>query len=280
MKIGDRFFADGGLAHNNPSFAILYHYTSGERKRKTQSGTSAPSFSPHGKLDCSRVRFTNIGTGAKVDEVEPGKRDRLVDSLIPGFVRRGMFLKQTLTDIAMNAEDKAEVMRGFQLMNPDVIRYERFDASHGVSNIKLDDYRALDQIKIKTKKYLDEQGTIDLLKEVGSAIATDYINTDSTIRRHAQTEIACMDESHDHTYASDSVLASSALLTDSTSHGEPHLLPPPSGDSHTNGLLPLTRQQEGTLHLPSGKEDAMQYAEEDSGLGTIESKVSVAVVTT
>ena len=278
MKIGDRFFADGGLAHNNPSFAILYHYTSGERKRKTQSGTSAPSFSPHGKLDCSRVRFTNIGTGAKVDEVEPGKRDRLVDSLIPGFVRRGMFLKQTLTDIAMNAEDKAEVMRGFQLMNPDVIRYERFDASHGVSNIKLDDYRALDQIRDKTNKYLDEQPTIDLLKEVGSAIATDYINTNSTVRRHAQTEIAGMDESHDQAYASDALLASSVPSTDAASHGEPHLLPSPSDETHTNGLLPLTGQQEGTLHHANRKEDAMQYAEEASGLDTIDTMVSVAVV--
>ena len=278
MKIKDRFFADGGLAHNNPSFAILYHYTSGERKKTTRSGTSAPSFSPHGSLDCSRVRFTNIGTGAKVDEVEPGKRDRLADSLIPGFVRKGMFLKQTLTDIATNSEEKADIMRGFQRMNPDVIMYERFDASHGVSNIKLDDHGKLEKIREKAERYLEEQGTIDLLKEVGSAIATDYINTNSAVRLHAQTEIAGIDESHDQTYASDALLASSVSSTDAASHGEPHLLPSPSDEPHTNGLLPLTGQQEGTLHHPNRKEDAMQYAEEDSGLDTIESKVSVAVV--
>lgn len=178
MRIEDRFFADGGLGNNNPSFAIYFHYTRAERKKSTKpvaaSGTPAPHFSPHGDLDCSRVRFTNIGTGAKVDEVEPGKRDRLA-GLIPGIIRKTVFLKQTLTDIAVNSEEKAEVMRHFQYLNPDIIMYERFDANHGVSNIKLDDHNALGDIREKTEQYLDEQETKDLLEEVGLAIATDYL---------------------------------------------------------------------------------------------------------
>ena len=280
MRIGDRFFADGGLAHNNPSFAIFYHYTSLERKKAAQPNASAPSFSPHGELDCSRVRFTNIGTGAKVDEVELGKRDRLVGFLIPRVVRRSMFLKQTLLDIATNAEEKADIMRQFQALNPTVIMYERFDASHGVSNFKLDDHQALGRIKEKTELYLKEQKTIDLLEEVGLAIALDYIDANPTVRRRAQTENAAIDESHEPTCASDAALASSALSADSAGHsgsstGEPHLLSRYSDELHTN--KPLTGQQE-TVHHPIGKEHTGQYNGEDSGLGTIEPKVSVTVV--
>ena len=179
MKIKDRFFADGGLAHNNPSFAIYFHYTGTERKRSTRprnTPSTAPQFSPHGDLDCSRVRFTNIGTGAKVEEVEPGKRDRLA-GLIPGVIRRGVFLKQTLADIAVNSEEKAHVMREFQALNQEIFQFERFDANHGVSNIKLDAYKALGEIRRKTEGYLQEQETKDLLEEVGSAIADDYLNT-------------------------------------------------------------------------------------------------------
>ena len=178
MRIEDRFFSDGGLGNNNPSFAIYFHYTRAERKKSTKpmaaSATSAPQFSPHGDLDCSRVRFTNLGTGAKVDEVMPGKRDRLA-GLIPGFIRKGVFLKQTLTEIAVNSEEKAEVMRHFQYLNPNIIEYERFDANHGVSNIKLDNYNALGDIREKTEQYLEEQETKELLEEVGSAIANDYL---------------------------------------------------------------------------------------------------------
>ena len=140
------------------------------------SSSSAPNFSPHGDLDCSSVRLTNIGTGAKADEVEPRKRDWLA-GLIPGFIKKGVFLKQTLTDIAVNSEEKAEFMRISQTLNPNRIMYERFDANHGVSNIKLDNHNALGEIREKTEQYLEEQDTKDLLEEVGLAIAADYINT-------------------------------------------------------------------------------------------------------
>lgn len=157
--------------------------------------------------------------------------------------------------------------------------YERFDASHGVSNIKLDDYKALGQIKTKTELYLEEQETIDLLEQVGSAIATDYMKTNPTVGRHAQANN--VDESYDPTYASDAVLPSSALSIESASHSSSsigELRSSPSDGPYTNGLLPLTGQQEETLHHPNGKGNAMQYNDENSGLGTIEPELSVAVV--
>lgn len=142
----------------------------------SSSARSAPNFSPHGDLDCSSVRLTNIGTGAKADEVEPRKRDWLA-GLIPGFIKKGVFLKQTLTEIAVNSEDKADYMRIRQDLNPNRLMYERFDANHGVSNIKLDNHNALGAIMEKTMQYLEEQDTKDLLEEVGLAIAADYLNT-------------------------------------------------------------------------------------------------------
>lgn len=179
MKIGDRFFADGGLKYNNPSFAVFFHYTGNERKKSTKRATtpatktSAPAYSTHGDLDCSRVRFTNIGTGAKVDEVEPGKREWLA-ALIPGPIRKGAFLKQTLTEIAVDSEQTVEIMRKFAEMSNHTLMYERFDANHGVSNVKLDNYNALGDLKDMTKLYLDEQETKDMLEQVASDIATDY----------------------------------------------------------------------------------------------------------
>ena len=116
MSIEDRYFADGGLGHYNPSFAIYFHYTANERKRSTISlaapEDSAPQFSSHGDLDYSRIDSLILVLGAKVDGVEPGKRERLA-SLIPSPIRRGVFLKPTLTDIALASANKADVMREF-----------------------------------------------------------------------------------------------------------------------------------------------------------------------
>lgn len=186
MEIGDRLFVDGGLKHNNPSLLIYSHYTGNERKESTtraprlatQPESSPPQFSTHGTLDYARVRFTNIGTGAKADEVEPGKREWLA-ALIPSPIRRGNFLKDTLIEHAVDCEEKAQMMRVIEEGNENFI-YERFDASHGVSNIKLDNYNALGVLKIKTQLYLDEQGTIDMLAQVARDIATDYRTNNPT----------------------------------------------------------------------------------------------------
>ena len=177
MKIQDRFFMDGGLGNNNPSFATYFHYTAKERKMSTRalaaSADSFPAFSHHGDLDCSRVRFINIGTGAKANEVEPGKRDRLAN-LIPSFIRKGVFLKETLAEIAASSEREAMIMTTLGSLDENKFMYERFDANHGVSSIRLDNYNALGEIRAKTNLYLQEQETQILLDQVGSAIAADY----------------------------------------------------------------------------------------------------------
>ena len=268
MRIDDRYFADGGLDNNNPSFAIYFHYSQAERKKSTRpkgsSAGPAPEFSPHGDLDCSCVRFTNIGTGAKVDDVEPGKRDRLAD-LVPGVIRKGVFLKQTLTDIAVSAEKYAEMMRQFQVLNPKHIMYERFDANHGVSNIKLDDYKALGEIREKTGQYLEEQETKDLLEEVGKDIATDYLKSRGILNNLA------IDNSHQPLNSSIILSASDSQLSGSSSHSnyldsEPQVLLP----KHDN-FPKLTEHRGETILPPDGQGHSEQYSHGNSGMDTMES---------
>ena len=277
MRIEDRFFTDGGFENNNPSFAIYFHYSAAERKKSTRpmaaSAGSAPYFSPHGDLDCSCVRFTNIGTGAKVDDLEPGKRDRLA-GLIPGIIRKGVFLKQTLTDSAVNSEKDAEVMRQFQELNPDRIMYERFDANHGVSNIKLDDYNALGEIRGKTKQYLEEQETKDLLIEIGLAIATDCLKTRPIHEQNAQPADSAIDKSRQPLKAS--ILTSTSSLSNGpSSHsnypdGESHMLFT-NGDNLQNGrTAPLTEHlAENPLRLDR-QGHPENYAHEDPDIDAIE----------
>ena len=271
MKIGDRFFADGGLKHNNPSFAMYFHYTGNERKKSTkrastlatQQKTSAPAYSTHGDLDCSRVRFTNIGTGAKAEEVEPGKREWLA-ALIPGPIRKGVFLKQTLTEIAVDSEEKADIMRQFEELNPHTFMYERFDANHGVSNIKLDNYNALGDLKTKTELYLDEQGTIDMLEQVAGGIATDY-------RSNHPTPPSL------HPPASMPAASSSSSLP-SSNNNYPESISQ-EGLPYHNGLqhgepIQLHEQEVETILPPNGHNDHKGFTPENGAINTMEPGLS------
>ena len=267
MNIENRFFADGGLEHNNPSFAIYFHYTSNERKRSTRPGrVAAPTFSPHDNLDCSRVRFTNIGTGAHPDEVVIGKRDRLA-GLVPGTIRRAVFLKQTLTEIAVNSDEKVEIMRQFEDLKPDVFKYERFDADHGVSNIKLDRYDALDEIRQKTELYLDEQETKDLLGEVGEAIAKDYLSIQSTHKHNNGSTHPVIDQSHQSPQdAPSSMPASPSISTaQSTSSKHPDTMSHMENTNHdrakNNGSATLNQHAAEPFLSPSHPIPAHEHSE-------------------
>ena len=182
MRIGNRLFRDGGLDHNNPSFAIYRHYTTRKRVMSTRppTNTSARGYAVHRDLDFSRTRFTNIGTGARVEEVEMGKRQKLAN-YIPGLgaVLLGVFLMETLHEIAVNSGKTADIMRLFGEADPN-FEFERFDATNKVSDIKLDDYHALNQIEERTMKYLRDPKTRKLLATVGSAIARIYLGQSSS----------------------------------------------------------------------------------------------------
>lgn len=283
MKIQDRYFADGGLGHNNPSFAIYYHYTGQGRRASTRprdTSNSTPHYSPHGDLDCSRVRFTNIGTGAKLDEVESGKRERLA-GLIPSVIRELVFLKQTLTDIAVNSTEKVEVMRSFQKLNPNVIMFERFDADHGLSNIKLDAHNALPDIRKKTELYLEEQETIDLLEEVGLAIAKDYVNAQKGAGQDTQAVDPASGESHQRLNAPQVTTALPSLSTGASSHSG-HLeiefqgVFPEDYEVQNGGTTSSTERPAKTFSLPDKQWHTLHDAHEVSGIDTTEPELQTA----
>ena len=283
MKIQDRYFADGGLGHNNPSFAIYYHYTQKGRRESTRprdTSNSAHDDSHHGDLDCSRVRFTNIGTGAKLDEVESGKRQRLA-GLIPSVIKELVFLKQTLTDIAVNSEEKADMMRTFQERNPDFVMFERFSANHGVSNIKLDAYRALPEVRERTELYLDEQETKDLLEEVGLAIATDYLNAQNSAAQDTQAVDPAIGESHQRLDAPQITTGLPSLSTAASSHSghletESQGVSPEHQEVQNGGTTPATKRPAETFPLPDKQWHTLHDAQEVSGIDTTEPELQIA----
>ena len=283
MRIKERLFIDGGMGNNNPSYAIYRHYTGLERKKVTRlaPSDSVPAFSPHGDLDCSRVRFTNIGTGARVEEVEPSKRDWLT-ALIPSFIRKGKFLKQTLTEVAVDSEEKAEFMGVVQQLNENGFVYARFDANHGVSNIKLDDYKALDKIREKTKLYLEEQKTKDYLEEVGLAIATDYIDARPIHGQDMQPADSTIDKSRKSLKTPSVILASSSLSSGPSNHSnypesESHVLFP----NHDNlGPAPLVQHPAETHLRPNGQGQSKDFALEDSGIDDVEPEIPMVAAPT
>ena len=165
------------MEHNNPSYAIHYHYTEAVRARAARRSSTSNDLNDtaaaiHGTLDFTKVRFVNLGTGTKADSLPERRRDVLV-SFLPGFIRMGVFLKRTLTEIAVNSEQTAKMMGQLAYVSKGDLCYERFSADNGVCWIKLDEHLELDKIASLTQQYIALQ-TRDL-DRVAREIATDYI---------------------------------------------------------------------------------------------------------
>ena len=158
--------------------------------------------------------------------------------------------------------------------------YERFDANHGVSNIKLDDHNALGKIREKTEQYLEEQETRDLLEEVGSAIATDYLNTRPIQGQNGQATDLAIDKSGQPLNVSNLVPASSSLSSGPSSHSgypesESHVLFPDHDNFQNGEPAPLTQHRAETLLPPDGRGPSKHYAHKDSGIDTTEPVTSM-----
>ena len=288
MAIGDRYFADGGLEDNNPSFAVFYHYRRAERKKSTKrtrsTSPTAPAYSPHGDLDFSRVRFTNIGTGTKMNEVEPqtSKRYRLA-SLVPGAIRHAFFLKQALTEIAVNSGRVVAFMEALGSVDEDNLVYERFDASHGVASIKLDNHRTLPQIRKKTEQYLEEQRTKDLLEEVASGIAHDYHQSQINAVNSTRPSSLALKATCPSLEADDSTPTTSQLSSGHSNHSkipasETNVLFP-GHDSSSQEKPPLAPLH--SVETPNSTDIQLhtKYSQEDSGIDTTEPQAIERTVT-
>lgn len=173
QRIGDRYFVDGGMEYNNPSFAIYQHYT--ESKRVVSSKRTSVSITDcHGRLDFSRVRFVNIGTGDKSKDLPPRQRDQLAN-LVPGFIRMTLFLKRTLTEFTVSSGQTAYNMETLVQVAKGDIDYKRFSADTGVCYIKMDKYKKLRLIEDLTSKYLKNPEIQKKLESLGEKIASDYL---------------------------------------------------------------------------------------------------------
>ena len=185
QKISNRYFVDGGMEYNNPSEFIFEHYTefdlASASRGRAGNVQEAERGARHAHLDLSSVRFINIGTGDKPKDKPPRKRDVLAENFVPGIIRMGVFLKQTLTEIAVKSEKIAgQMVTLARVSNGDSefdVRYERFSADNGVCYKKLDKYKELDEIEALTMKYINHATTQDRLKALGADIARDYLQT-------------------------------------------------------------------------------------------------------
>ncbi|MCJ1379863.1 hypothetical protein MMC17_002966 [Xylographa soralifera] len=173
VRIGDRCFVDGGMEYNNPSYAIQNHYAHVSAESSRLSITTTPK-ARHGELDLTRVRYINIGTGTKTVETPDRRRDVLA-SLLPSVIRMGVFLKETLTQIAVNSEHTAEMMKSLEQVSHGDIIYKRFSARNEVCFFKLDRYTDLHKIESLTMQYIKEHSTQDSLKAVAKAITDEWV---------------------------------------------------------------------------------------------------------
>ena len=189
VDIQGRSFVSGGTKYNNPSFAILYHYCQEDRINCGRIHSGPPAF--YNKLNFSNVRYVNLGTGTKTDEVPQRKRNTFA-KFVPGPIHMAISLKQTLTEIAVESENQADFMRILQRLSSGRIKYERFSAGNGVCWIKLDRYLGLEKIERLTHAYLSLNETQESLRQVAGEIAAEYME------RH-RADIAPTEHAMDHT---------------------------------------------------------------------------------
>ena len=179
MKIGSGFFADGGVEYNNPSFAILDHYTVDAETRRIRDGYHYPSRKPappiptHQGVDFSRCRIVNIGTGSKTEGTPPRKREKFA-ALIPESILFGLFMKRTLTEIATASERAAGQIRTMAQVEKGDLIFNRLSATNGVCWIKLDKYRKLDEITTLTQDWLRQSEISDYMSGLARDIAKEY----------------------------------------------------------------------------------------------------------
>lgn len=202
VQIDGRCFVDGGMEYNNPSSAIEYHYAQEVRVQNSKS-RGAPAH--HGDLKFNLARYVNIGTGTKTDDVPERHRDAFA-KLMPSFIRMGVFLKETLTQVATNSEHTAQIMKSYERVSHKEIVFERFSAGHGVCFIKMDSYSEMEKIETLTQKYLDEDKTKNMMNRVAEEIISDYL--DGPRRKATKEQVS---------KAASPQIASSAIISSTTS---------------------------------------------------------------
>ncbi|KAI9740296.1 MAG: hypothetical protein M1834_004874 [Cirrosporium novae-zelandiae] len=178
IKIGNRYFIDGAVEYNNPSFALFQHYRSSlppdvkQNRRETHTSD----------LNFQRIRMVNLGTGN-----EPQRDEQMLAITSRSIVKR-LRLFRSIRDAVVNGKDaikiattsqtQAEFMETLSQANESNgdIKYYRLSDNTGVCYIKLDDYKKLDDIQNSTLQYLNNHDTVDRLERIANEITESHIN--------------------------------------------------------------------------------------------------------
>jgi hypothetical protein len=178
---------DGGLQFNNPSHAIFQHYSQSilVKESQTKSATeSVPHAPSHGKLNFTKVRIINLGTGTKSDA--SSTRPSFMTRIMPG-ARKAALLANIVRGIVTDAEYVAQVMTTLAGIGGGYphVKFERFSADNGVAGIKMDGYKDLEKIEKWTQIYLDTPKVEAELKRVAGEIAREYLDARAAESRSA-----------------------------------------------------------------------------------------------
>ncbi|KAL8831591.1 MAG: hypothetical protein Q9170_005232 [Blastenia crenularia] len=121
-------FLDGGLGFNNPARLVL------EEAMKSFGGAS--------KLGC----LVSIGTGhpGTIGLSQPDAFQRILPTEMIGVLKRN----------ATNCEKTAHELAGRFRQSPD--RYFRYNVSHGVGSISLEEWKKMNEVQVHTKAYMEE----------------------------------------------------------------------------------------------------------------------------
>ena len=168
-----RYFSDGGVETNNPTWTIHKHYNAIAKTQIAQPSQQTPQVPRHGDLEFNRIRYINLGTGTKTNELQR-RRDK-VASAVPGMIRMGVFLKETLTQVAVEAEKDADHMRITAAESGGRIKFERYSADNGVCFIKLYEHGKLDEIQELTEEYLSKPTVQESMTRVAGEMADEWI---------------------------------------------------------------------------------------------------------
>ena len=185
----DRYFEDGGIHYNNPSFAICDHCYQIDvtQRRQGRAGNPGQTQFVHPGFEQPGVRFVNIGTGTRSQGEARRKRTKIYQTMCPEFVLNGFRIKDLLVRFASDAEGPAAFMRAIVRMTHEAVLYERFSATGGVHLAKLDSYKEMESLVDITKRWLEVPEINQRLKSVARDIASDLRRATPVETTHERT---------------------------------------------------------------------------------------------
>ena len=191
-KRRDRFFADGAIGFNNPSFAVHDHYRVAQciqgvlqaqnfhrvpwkTARGFQEGVQATQGVTYGgKLNYDSVRYVNLGTGTDIEIADAEPRSA-VHARGPTIFKAGGQIFGALKNEALSSEQTAATMESIAITSHGDIKWLRFSADTGISSIEIDKYQQIQKMEMKTKEYLQTDKVKSSMRQVAKEIAEEYI---------------------------------------------------------------------------------------------------------